>query len=178
MIAVGEAVVDDENHGEIVIHAVVDDFLLALGDAGADEDGALCRLFEAARLLAGQEGAVAAVADYGQQPPREEGSVAVAVAGDDAVGEQQSALNGREDLAGGLMGATFTQQVLAQGSRSEGGADGAALCRQPVAVAVAEQSVARVFLDVLALGSQLGRVHRHHVAEAGGEEGLAAGGAV
>ncbi len=118
------------------------------------------------------------MADHGQQPPREEGSVAVAVAGNDAIGEQQPALNGREDLAGGLMGATFPQQVFAQDSWGEGGADGAPLCRQPVAVAAAEQSVARVVLDVLALGGQLGRAHRHHVAEAGGEEGLAAGGAV
>lgn len=42
VIAVGETVVVDDNHGEAVIHAFLDDLALLRRDAGRNEDGTLC----------------------------------------------------------------------------------------------------------------------------------------
>ena len=166
-----ESVVGDENHGETVIRTLVDDFLFAGGDAGADEDGAPCRLFEAARLLAGQEGAVAAVADHGQQPPREEGTVAVAVAGDVAVGEEQALLDGRKGVIGGLQGAALLTQVFTQGGDGQGRVDAAAPCLQAGAVMCAESAAPWVVSYIGALSLQLARLNGHHVAVKRREKG-------
>jgi len=53
VVAFGEAVVGDGNHGETVIHGFVDDFLFAYGDARRYEDGATSCLFKAALPLLG-----------------------------------------------------------------------------------------------------------------------------
>lgn len=84
---VGEAVIVDENHGETVMHAFFDDLALFRRDAGADEDGALGGLVEAARLLRSEARGILAVADHRQAAAlRKEGAVAEAVAGDEARG--------------------------------------------------------------------------------------------
>ena len=84
---VGEAVIVDENHGETVMHAFFDDLALFRRDAGADEDGALGGLVEAARLLRSEARGILAVADHRQAAAlRKERAVAEAVAGDETRG--------------------------------------------------------------------------------------------
>ena len=173
-----EAVIDDENHGETMIRGRVDDGLLALGDAGRDEDGAVGGLFEAAAFLLLKARRVLAVADDGQQPPCEEGAVAVGVAGDIAVCEKQTALYQGEGIGADEGRGALALQIAAQGGRGEGGVNAAPLGLQAGAVMAALPAALRVVADIGALRLQLARLDGHHVAIAGGEEGRPAGAAV
>ena len=84
-----------------VTHSLVDDVLLALGNAGRDEGGAACGLVKAARFLLGKALRVFAVTDHGEAAVCcDESCVTKGVAGDFAVCYEQATLNGGQRLGG------------------------------------------------------------------------------
>jgi len=167
MIDGREAVVGDEHHGEATVGGLVDDGLLALGNAGADEDGTLGRRRQTASLLLFETRRVFPMADDGQQATLKEGAVAVAVAGDTAVFEKEAALYDGEGIGGGKGWRALTLQEAAQGGYREGGVYAATLGLKAGAVVTAQPAAPGVVTDIGALGLQLSRLDGHHVAIAG-----------
>lgn len=178
VIAVGETVVVNGDHGEAVSHAFGEDLAFARGYAGADKDGTVCRLCQATLFLFFVARGIFAVADHWQAAPRcKEGPVAKGVAHDEPASQKQAAFDGCQCFGGCQMGRAFALQESAEGGGGERGGDAAALHGEQRAVAHAQQAAARVALDVGALGCQLRRINGHDIAIARGEEGRAAGGA-
>ena len=86
VIAVGETVVVNGDHGITVIRAFGEDLAFARGYAGADKDGTMCRLCQAASLLLAEARGIFAVADHWQAASRcKEGPVAIGVAHDEGL---------------------------------------------------------------------------------------------
>ena len=120
VITVGEAVVVDNNRGETTIRTFIHDFALARRDAGADEDGTLCRLIQAASLLLAKTLRVLAMAHHRQAAVlRQEGAVAKGVAGDEPACQQQAALYLRQRLSGSNRWRAFALQIAAKGGWGE-----------------------------------------------------------
>lgn len=122
VVALGEPVVGDEHHGDPLGDGLVDNGLLAFGDAGGNEDGTLCRLGEAAVLLLVETSDVLAVADDGQQLLCEKGAVAVAVAGDGGMlhpsGKTAGHTNGRLGAGGGKQQAALYERKVIGAERA------------------------------------------------------------
>ena len=84
VITVCETVVVESNHGETVIHGFIHDFALFRRYAGADKDGTMCCLFQAALFLLAEAGGILAMAHHWQAAVlRQERTVAEGIAGDE-----------------------------------------------------------------------------------------------
>ena len=175
MVAVWQAVVCYGDHGEAATQGLVDDGLFAFGDAGGDEDGAACRCLEATGALLLEAHGIPPVADHSQEGARQQLARAEGVAGDEAVGSRQELSAEFLPGLGRERPATLVPQVAAESGRGERGGDAAAPDMQR-GMGAAQQTAARVALDIGTLGGELRSIDGHHIAEAGGEERGPAGG--
>ena len=146
----GEAIVVDGNDGETVIGDRADNVLFALGDAGGNEDGAISASGKAVGLLAGEERCIAVMAYDGEKAGSEETAVAVGVAVDVAVGDEEAGLEVLPDGIVELRAVALALQIALEGGGGEGSVDAAALGGHEGGLHT-EETVAGIMTDVFAL---------------------------